>query len=82
MVVGRYQKYTQLAARGKYQQLYSYLCSLGSNEWRTSFTEIESILGFELPASARLYRPWWGNQESGDGHSQALAWTMAGWGDC
>ena len=79
MVVVRYQKYTQLAARGKYRKLYRYLCSLGRNEWRTSFREIESIIGFELPASARLYRPWWGNQKSGDGHSQALAWTMAEW---
>ncbi len=65
--------------RGKYRRLYAYLCGLRTQEWRTSFGEIESIIGFELPASARLYRPWWANQSSGNGHSQALAWGVAGW---
>lgn len=68
-----------MAARGKYQGLYTHLCGLRTREWRTSFREIESIVGFELPASARLYRPWWANQSAGAGHSQALAWGMAGW---
>ncbi|MCQ3804704.1 MAG: hypothetical protein OXC98_11955 [bacterium] len=36
-------------------------------------------VGFELPQSARLHRPWWGNQRGGNGHSQALAWSAAGW---
>ena len=36
-------------------------------------------MGFELPPSARLHRPWWANQSGGNGHSQALAWTAAGW---
>ena len=50
-----------------------------TREWRTTFREIESIIGFELPASARLHRPWWANQRGGNGHSQALAWSVAGW---
>ena len=58
---------------------YAYLCALQTAEWRTSFGEIESIIGFELPPSARLYRPWWANESSGNGHSQALAWSVAGW---
>ena len=79
MAIDREQKYREMAVRGKYQRLYTYLCGLGTQEWRTSFGEIESIIGFELPPSARLHRPWWGNQRSGNGHSHALAWSVAGW---
>ena len=68
-----------MASRGKYHQLYRHLCNLPSLEWRTTFREIESIIGFELPASARLHRPWWANQSGSNGHSQALAWSVAGW---
>ena len=69
----------QKAAEGKYQGLYSYLSGLQSTEWQTSFSEIESILGFGLPPSARIHRPWWANQGSDNEHSHALAWTAAGW---
>ena len=79
MAMDRQQKYRQMAAQGKYQRLYTHLCSFAAKEWRASFSEIESILGFELPPSARLHRPWWANQGGGNGHSQALAWTAAGW---
>ena len=79
MAMNREQKYRQMAARSKYQRLYTHLCGLSDQEWRTSFVEIESIIGFELPASARLHRPWWSNQTGGNGHSQALAWSAAGW---
>ena len=79
MAIDRDQKYREMAVRGKYQRLYTYLCGLRTKEWRTSFGEIESIVGFELPPSARLHRPWWANQSSGNGHSQALAWSVAGW---
>lgn len=64
---------------GKYRRLYRYLCDLPLREWMTSFAEIEVVLGFALPASARLHRPWWANKNRGSGHSQALAWTLAGW---
>ena len=79
MSINRDQKYREMAIRGKYQRLYRRLCGLEAQEWRTSFNEIESIIGFELPPSARLHRPWWANQSSGAGHSQALAWSVAGW---
>ncbi len=79
MTTARDQKYREMAVRGKYQRLYSHLCGLRGQEWRTTFGEIESILGFGLPESARLHRPWWANQHSGNGHSQALAWSVAGW---
>ena len=43
-----------------------------SPKWRRSWV-------FQLPLSARMHRPWWANQSRGNGHSHALAWTMAGW---
>ena len=79
MVVDRSDKYRKMVQRGKYQRLYSYLRSLQAQEWRTSFGEIEAVVGFQLPPSARLHRPWWGNQKRSNGHSHALAWSVAGW---
>ena len=77
MAIDRDRKYREMANRGKYQRLYSHLCGLQSEEWGTSFGEIESIMGFALPPTARLHRPWWANQVNG--HSHALAWVAAGW---
>jgi len=39
------------------------------------FRQIERILGFDLPASARKHRPWWANDAS---HSYTV-WLEAGW---
>lgn len=78
-MIDREREYQAMARRGKYQRLYTHLCALQVNEWRTSFSEVELIIGFDLPPSARLHRPWWANQSSGNGHSQALAWSAAGW---
>ena len=77
MIMDRARKHRQMAARGRYQRLYSHLCSLPDREWRVSFADIEAVLGFELPVSARMHRPWWSNQI--DRHSQAIAWMAAGW---
>ena len=72
-------KYREMAKRGKYQRLYAYLCSLQGKEWRTSFGDIEAVIGSDLPPSARVRRSWWANRKEGGGHSQALAWSVAGW---
>ena len=69
----------QAASRGKYAPLYRHLKSLDADRWQASFREIEKLLGFELPDSARIHRPWWANQGERGGHSHALAWEMAGW---
>ena len=68
----------QVAARGKYAPLFRYLVALDGECWQATFREVESILGFTLPNSARIHRPWWSNQANG-GHSHALAWHAAGW---
>ena len=79
MVSAKDKKHEALAKRSKYAPLYNHLCRIQSDEWETTFAEIEMILGFPLPASARLHRPWWGNQKSNNDRSQALAWGAAGW---
>ena len=68
----------EVAARGKYAALFLHLCALEARRWRTTFADIEGLLGFALPNSARVHRPWWANQTNG-GHSHALAWQAAGW---
>lgn len=65
--------------RSKYRNLYHHLCGHRGLVWNASFSEIETILGFKLPAAARSHKSWWGNQSDGNGHVQSLAWTSAGW---
>lgn len=69
----------EAAARGKYAPLYRHLVAMAGPDWRTSFAEVEAVLGFRLPDSARLHRPWWANSAKANGHSHALAWQAAGW---
>lgn len=44
---------------------------------RMGFDEIEALLGFGLPPSARAHQAWWSNTRAG--HSHAAAWLDAGW---
>ena len=69
----------QGTVRGKYAPLQDYLSTRVDCRWRASFGEIEAILGFDLPASARRYPAWWANENSGGRHSHARAWREAGW---
>ena len=72
-------KYKEKASAGKYRGLYAHLSGLQSSEWKTSFSEVESVIGFGLPASARRYDAWWANENGDSRHSQSIAWTAAGW---
>jgi hypothetical protein len=45
--------------------------------WRTSFKEIERILGFHLPPSSRRHRALWSN--NAQNHVMTQAWLSAGW---
>ena len=72
----------EAALHGKYAPLYHHLSAKTGARWRVSFAEIERILNFDLPDSARLHRPWWSNPQRDGGHSQALAWQAAGWKTC
>ena len=81
MLEKRAQLIRNAAERGKYAALYHHLEAMPVQitEWNTSFKEMEAILGFSLPVSARLHRPWWANQKLSNGHSHAWAWLAAGW---
>ena len=63
--------------RSKYWPLYEFLGSLEGRERLMSFSEVERVLGFGLPRSARNYNAWWGNNLYRSRHS--WAWLEAGW---
>lgn len=77
--VTREERLRRTVERGKYAPLYRLLRARAGREWRVSFAELEAVLGFALPESARVHRPWWSNQRNGGGHGHALAWQVAGW---
>ena len=62
----------------RYQPLADFLAGREQGEWEADFVEIESRLGFRLPASAKKYPAWWANQR-GAGHAQSLGWRSVGW---
>jgi len=59
----------------KYRKLTEFLARRTDHTWVAQFSEIERILGFSLPESARTYQAWWSNQM----RSQSLGWQSAGW---
>ena len=61
---------------GKYDPLARYLEQIDRRAIRLTFSRIEEILGFPLPASAHKYAEWWANHL---GNSQAAGWMAAGW---
>lgn len=62
---------------GKYDSLGRYLAELRTELKTLSIGEVEEILGFPLPMSARTHRPWWANDET---HVQAVdGWLSVGW---
>lgn len=63
--------------RGKYTPLFDHLAQLDGQRWPATFEEVEAVLGFPLPPSARKYQAWWENENAD--HSQARAWRAAGW---
>lgn len=59
----------------KYNRLTKHLANLDDTRWTATFDQIERILGFPLPESARTYQAWWSNQM----RSQSMAWQSASW---
>lgn len=59
----------------KYTKLTEYLASLDTKRWTATFEQIERVLRFPLPQSAREHQAWWSNQM----RSQSLGWQLAGW---
>ena len=48
---------------GKYVLLYKYLKNRYADTVVLTFAEIEDLLGFALPAGARVHNEWWTNPE-------------------
>jgi hypothetical protein len=61
----------------RYVGLRVYLSQRSEQVVRLSFADIETIIGAPLPASARRYRTWWANEQSGT-HVHARSWLDAG----
>lgn len=60
----------------KYRNLSAMLVEAGGKPVSMTFSEIEELLGFELPSSAREHRAFWANTES---HSIARSWLDVGY---
>jgi len=64
---------------GKYKALYEYLENRYANTVVLTFAQIEDLLGFTLPDSARVGQEWWADRAPNDTpppHSRS--WTLAG----
>ena len=64
--------------QGKYAPLYQYLEPRYVNTVVLTFAQIEDLLGFTLPDSARVHHEWWANKGPNDTpppHSRS--WTLA-----
>jgi hypothetical protein len=60
----------------KYGPLSAHLSGAAGDEWRTTFSELEAVLGFPLPKAARAGRAWWANDPE---KSHSRAWAAQGW---
>jgi hypothetical protein len=60
----------------KYDPLRRHLEGFEFEIWAAKFGEIEAILGFRLPPSARKHQAWWANDPH---HVHASAWLDGGW---
>jgi hypothetical protein len=78
----RRQEFLKLRAtisQGKYSPLGTYLLESKSDLIELSFAEIEEILGFLLPGTARRHSAWWANEKGVESrHVQAASWISAG----
>lgn len=61
-----------------YQPLYHRLVSLDVSLVRMHFSDIEEIIGRDLPNSARTYPAWWANNDQ-EGKRHSTARLTAGW---
>ena len=61
----------------KYEPLQKHLAGLDSGRWCASLPDIEKVLGFALPRSARQHPAWWSN--SGQDGRHASSWLHVGW---
>lgn len=61
----------------KYDPITRHLSAQQTPRLRLSFSDIERILGFKLPQSARKYPAWWANDATPG--RQSASWPSASW---
>lgn len=61
----------------KYDPLRRYLEGRHDEELPLTFAEVEKVLGFPLPPSAKVHATWWSNNTGT--HVGVSAWRDAGW---
>ena len=61
----------------KYEPLTTYLDLCKKTKIKLTYNQIEEILGFNLPPSARKYKVWWNNNDKN--HSHSASWGDAGY---
>jgi len=66
-----------MASYSKYDPLEDYLKRVDGDAIPMGFSEIEQVLGFELPPSSRTQRAWWSNNASNN--VMTKAWIEAGY---
>ncbi len=62
----------------KYEPLSLFLSKVKENQITLTFKEVEKILGFDLPYSARTHRAWWSN-DAKHNVSSVYGWMAAHW---
>ncbi|MEO7189910.1 MAG: hypothetical protein ABI051_02525 [Vicinamibacterales bacterium] len=63
---------------GEYKLLHKYLRDRMADRLVLTFGEIEDLLGFALPASARIDQSWWGSADPAAPRSaQTDCWKLA-----
>jgi hypothetical protein len=62
----------------KYDSLRAWLRGSLANHIPATFEQIEAILVFQLPDTARKRPQWWANERGDTKHVQCLAWLNAG----
>jgi hypothetical protein len=64
---------------GEYRLLHKYLRDRFADRLVLTFVQIEDLLGFALPGSARAELAWWKDVDAvGQRTKQSDAWTLAG----
>jgi hypothetical protein len=66
------------AVPAKYVALHKYLTERFADAVTMSFTQIEDVLGSELPAVARVEPDWWITRTPSADHLHTQAWVLAG----
>jgi len=63
----------------QYDPLYKWLSDANHKSVNTTFEQLEKLLGFPLPVTAKTRPQWWSNEQSNKTrHVQCKAWIDAG----